>query len=275
MIEPPLACTVRNCERPLVRESRRLVCANGHTYDVARSGYVNLLQPQDRRSRRAGDTKAAVQARARLLAAGVGRTILAEFVRRAGSLALDESAIVVDLGSGSGDALALLSNARRITGIGIDLSPAAAELAATRFPSLTWIVANADRRLPILDRSVDLVLSFLARRNAAESARILKTTGFLLIAVPAGDDLIELRASVQGQGVERDRAHRVQAEHDALFTLVDRSTAREEQDLERDAILDLLRATYRGARAAQAERVGKLMKMKLTLALDVLLFAPR
>jgi len=275
LIEPPLACTVRDCWQPLVRDGRRLVCTRGHTYDVARSGYVNLLQPQDRRSRRAGDTKAAVQARARLLAAGVGQTILVEFVRRARSLALGESAIVIDLGSGSGDALAALSVARRIAAIGIDLSPVAVELAAKRFPSMTWIVANADRRLPILDGSVDLVLSFLARRNAIECARILKSTGFLLIGVPARDDLIELRALVQGQGVERDRAQRIEAEHDALFTLVDRSTAREEQHLERDAILDLLRGTYRGARAAEAERVAKLMTMKLTLALDILLFAPR
>ena len=51
-----LLCTVRHCRLPLVREERRLVCANRHSFDVARSGYVNLLQPQDKRSKNPGDT---------------------------------------------------------------------------------------------------------------------------------------------------------------------------------------------------------------------------
>ena len=44
-----LACSVRGCGRPLEKNDRALVCARGHSYDIARSGYVNLLQPQDRR----------------------------------------------------------------------------------------------------------------------------------------------------------------------------------------------------------------------------------
>ena len=43
-----LLCPVRNCHLPLARDGRRLVCAGGHSFDVARSGYVNLLQPQDK-----------------------------------------------------------------------------------------------------------------------------------------------------------------------------------------------------------------------------------
>ena len=42
----------------------------------------------------------------------------------------------------------------------------AATYAARRHPSLWWIVANADRRLPVLDASVDLVLSVLDRFGA-------------------------------------------------------------------------------------------------------------
>lgn len=274
-IEAPLACTVRDCFLPLVRCNGAWTCARGHSYDVARSGYVNLLQPQDRRSPHPGDARAAIDARARVLARGIGAAILGQFVDRAAALAPSPSAVAVDLGSGSGDALAALARARPIVGIGIDLSAAAIEQAARRFPALTWVVANADRRLPILDRRVDLVCSLHARRNPAECRRVLKDEGFLLVGVPARDDLIELRAAVYGAGVERDRADAVVAEHDEHFTVVERVTAREQHVIEHEMLLDLLRGSYRGAREANAEAVGALDRLAVTLASDFLLLAPR
>ena len=55
-----LLCPVRDCHLALVREERRLLCPRGHSFDVARSGYINLLQPQERRSKQPGDTAAAL-----------------------------------------------------------------------------------------------------------------------------------------------------------------------------------------------------------------------
>jgi 23S rRNA (guanine745-N1)-methyltransferase len=239
---------------------------------VARSGYVNLLQPQDRRSRTAGDTPGAVEARARLLASGIGRHVLDLFVEHAAALTLPDSPCVVDLGSGSGDALAVLATLRPIDGVGVDLSAAAAEHAARHFPSLTWVVANADRRLPLLDASVDLVLSLHGRRNPAECARVLTRGGFMLVAVPAHDDLLELRAAVLGHALEHDRSDALIAEHAAFFTLVHRANAREQHLLERDALKDLLRATYRGERTSVAGRIDALERLEVTLASDFFLF---
>ncbi len=263
---------MRDCGLLLERTARVWVCGRGHTYDVARSGYVNLLQPQDRRSLAAGDTPAAVDARARLLASGVGRHVVDAFVQRAAAVALPDAACVVDLGSGSGDALASLAGMRPIDGVGIDLSAAAAEHAARRFPALTWVVANADRRVPLVDASVDLVLTLHGRRNPAECARVLTAGGFLLAGVPAHDDLIELRASVLGRALEHERAGALIAEHAEFFTLVDRASARERHLLDRDALKDLLRATYRGERTSAAARIDALERLEVTLASDFFLF---
>jgi 23S rRNA (guanine745-N1)-methyltransferase len=260
---------------PLERDSRTYVCSRGHSYDVARSGYVNLLQPQDRRSLSAGDSPSAIEARARLLKAGIGRGIVDAFVRRAATLDLRERALVADLGSGSGDALAALALARPITGVGIDLSTVAVEHAARRFPAVTWAVANADRRLPFLDNSVALVLSLHARRHAVECARVLAPTGFLLVAVPAPEDLVELRALVQGEGSTRPRADALLAEHQHLFTLIERFSVRERHTLHRASLVDLLRGTYRGARTSASDRVDALTTLDVTLASEVLLFAQR
>lgn len=260
---------------PLTRRERTLVCPRGHSYDVARSGYVNLLQPQDRRSRTAGDAKTAVDARARLLAAGIGRVALDDFVGIAAALDLGERPVVVDLGSGAGGALAALASRRPIDGVGIDLAAAAADHAARRYPGLTWVVANADRRLPILDSSIELALSLHGRRNPAECARALAPSGLLLVAVPAHDDLIELRELVQGKAIERERADTLLAEHEPFFTIENRSTVRERHRLERESLLDLLRSTYRGERTSAAAGVSALTNLEVTLASDLFLFMRR
>jgi 23S rRNA (guanine745-N1)-methyltransferase len=258
-----------------MRRDRTFVCPAGHAYDVARSGYVNLLQPQDRRSAAAGDSRQAIDARESLLASGVGRTLIDALTSRIRSLDLDDEPVVVDLGCGSGDALAALTAFGTSVGIGIDLSTPAIERASRRFPDRIWVVANADRRLPLLDRSVNVVVSLHARRNPPEVARVLHETGHLLVAVPAADDLIELRELVQGQRVERDRGEVVLAEHATQFELVERSVVREQHDLHRDALLSVLTGTYRGVRRGVADRVAALTRMRVTLASEVLVFRLR
>jgi SAM-dependent methyltransferase len=237
---------------------------------------VNLLQPQDRRSLHAGDARSTVAARAALLGRGIGRVLIDAIADRIAHLALwTQEHVVVELGSGSGEALGTLAAMRPITGVGIDLSVAATAHAAQRFPALTWVVANADRRLPIVDRRVDVVLSIHARRNPAECRRILNGRGFLVIAVPAAEDLIELRETVQGSAVERDRVAALRAEHEPLFDVSAQLTCRQHLDLERDALLNLLRSTYRGERLSESPRVQRLERLTVTLASDILIFTPR
>jgi 23S rRNA (guanine745-N1)-methyltransferase len=247
-------------------------CARGHSYDIARSGYVNLLQPQDKRARSAGDSREAVSARARLLAQGVGARILEACARRAADLDLPADPVVVDLGSGTGDLLAALARLRPINGIGIDLSTDAADHAARRHPGLTWVVANADRTLPLLDRTVDLVVSVHGRRNPKGCARVLALHGFVLVAVPAPDDLIELRGAVLGRTIERDRVSGLIPEYEQDFELVDRTVAREHQHLDRDGIEDLLRISYRGARTSRVQQLQALEELDVTLASEILVF---
>lgn len=273
-LSPSLACTVRGCGQPLALVGRSWTCARGHSFDLARSGYVNLLQPQDRRSRNAGDARAAIDARARLLAAGVGRGIVDRVVDRAQGL-LGDHAIVVDLGSGSGETLEAIAQTRRIVGVGIDLSTAAAEIASRRCPVVTWVVANADRRIPLLDASVDVVISQHARRSPLECARLLRPGGHLLVSVPAADDLIELRQAVQGSGVLRPRADLVISEHARDFELVSREEVRERHVLDRAALLDVLRGTYRGARTSAAARLETLTELVVTFASEICLFRRR
>jgi 23S rRNA (guanine745-N1)-methyltransferase len=261
---------VRGCARPLVRGPIGWTCSAGHAFDVARAGHVNLLQPQDRRSLAAGDALGAIEARRRCERGGLGLPpveLAADLVRSHGVRA---GAWAVDVGCGTGRLLAGLCGRVGLAGIGIDLSKRALQRAAREHPQCTWVVANADRRLPLLDESVGLALSVTAPRPAAELARVLVARGVLLVGVIGAQDLVELRAAVQGEGRLEDRAERVAAQLAPAFREVERRSVRERRRLGRAEIADVLAATYRGGRAARAERAAALEALEVTLALDLL-----
>src|SRR3954462_7715075 len=104
-----LLCTVRECRAPLALEERRALCARGHSFDVARSGYINLLQPQDRRSKEPGDSREAVAARRRWLESG-REPVVTDAVRGMSP--------ALDVGCGEGSHLAALNCEE---GHGVDL----------------------------------------------------------------------------------------------------------------------------------------------------------
>src|SRR6202166_3439615 len=168
-----LLCPVRGCGAPLSRAGRALACPRGHRFDVARSGYCNLLQPHERRSRRPGDSAAALAARRRLFDQGHGDWLVPHLLAAFDALPLPPGAAVLDVGCGEGFYLGTLARERRIEAHGLDISVPAIDLAARRYPAATWIVANADRTLPYAAGSFGLALALTSRVNPGELRRVL------------------------------------------------------------------------------------------------------
>ncbi len=266
-----MLCTVRHCRTLLTGDGQRYVCANGHSFDIARSGYVNLLQPQDRRSKNPGDTADAVAARRRFFERGYATPLVEAIVR---ALSLREGDALLDAGCGEGHHLAAFRSAYGVGAHGIDISVPAIELAARSYRDCSWVVANADRFLPWPDGTFDAVTSITARLNPEEFHRVLRREGTLLVALPGADDLIELREAVQGERVERDRVERTLATFAPLFTLDRRETVRHVAQLDRAAMLDVLSSSYRGLRLRERERLEQLEAMTVTLARDLLWLRP-
>jgi 23S rRNA (guanine745-N1)-methyltransferase len=267
-----LLCPVRACHLPLVRDGRRLLCERAHSFDVARSGYINLLQPQDRRSKQPGDTKAAVAARRRLHDLGVAAPLLRAIAEITAPRPDD---VVLDAGCGDGFYLGTLARKTGFDAHGIDISTFAADAAAERFPPgepspdtrREWIVANADRFIPYADHSFSLILSITARMNAAEFRRVLRDGGRLLVALPSPEDLAELRSHLGESG--RDRVARTLEAFASHFTLADQRRVTTTADLSAEAVQDVLVSIYRPMRSKPVEA------MRVTFSLDLLLFHPQ
>ena len=126
-----------HCGAGLTRTGGSVACANAHSFDVARSGYLSLL-PGDARLGSA-DTAEMVAAREAFLAAGhfdrLAEALGAEAERVAGDAGGLPAGCVVDLGAGTGWYLArVLDRLPGRTGLALDLSKHALRRAARAHP---------------------------------------------------------------------------------------------------------------------------------------------
>ena len=247
-----ILCTVRDCHTPLAIDGRRAVCERRHSFDFARSGYLNLLQPQDRRARVPGDSAEAVAARRRFIDRGFAKPLRDAVI--AFMQPIDSP--ILDAGCGEGEHLGAIDAEERH---GVDISVAAIDAAAKRHPDCHWIIANADRFLPYGDASFGIVASITARLNPAEFRRVLRDDGRLIVAIPGADDLVELR------GMTRDRVERTVEMFAGHFTLERHEHVRHVAELDEQAVEDLLKATYRRVKPHAGT---------ITMSRDLLAFSP-
>lgn len=172
-------------------------CGNGHSFDVARQGYVNLLT---RAAAGTADTAAMVAARAEFLAAGHYDEIVNTVAETAsGLLGSGLDPLIVDSGAGTGHWLAaVLNRTPDARGLALDSSKYAARRAARAHERVGAAVCDTWHHLPVADGVAFLVLDVFAPRNAAEFSRVLRPDGALLVVTPTGDHLAEL---VDGYGL--------------------------------------------------------------------------
>jgi 23S rRNA (guanine745-N1)-methyltransferase len=191
------------CGSPFAEEGRALRCTSGHSFDLAKQGYVNLLGVG------VGDSKEMVAARAEFLAAG-HYAPLARLVASEAARDLRRDALVVDAGTGTGYYLAtVLSRAPAATGLGLDTSTFALRRAARA--GIGAVVWDLWQPWPMATGSADVILTVFAPRNPAESHRVLRPGGCLLVVTPATSHLSELRRYVEMLAIEEDKLGRLDA----------------------------------------------------------------
>ena len=185
-----------NCGKPLSREEHRMVCPMGHSFDVAKSGYVNLLLSQQTGQKHHGDDKRMVKARSTFLGKGYYDPMRQELIRQ-GKNAAQEGMTVLDAGCGegyytSGIYRRLLAEGKQPQMAGIDISKCILRAAAKRDRDIEFAVASS-YHLPAADGCADLLLDCFSPLALEEFRRVLKPGGLFFYVVPAADHLWELK----------------------------------------------------------------------------------
>ncbi len=173
----------------LTSDGRRWDCLSGHSFDVAREGYVNLLLPQHRRSQRPGDSPEMISARRRFLATGAYDPLS---LALADAVAWYAPIAVLDVGCGEG------RHTRFVVAPvvqGVDVAKAAVAAAARSHGAGSYAVASA-ADLPVADSSIDVAMVVFSPLIPAELARVVRPGGAVVIAHPGPAHLDSLRALV-------------------------------------------------------------------------------
>ncbi|MFC9692810.1 putative RNA methyltransferase [Kribbella sp. NPDC056951] len=242
-MDPDLVAVLRCpvCADALALTDRTARCAQGHAYDLAKQGYLNLLPSASNGIE--GDSAGMIGARTVFLGGGHYAPIRDALILRAAEyLQPDSDELVVEVGAGTGYYLAGVTGRSR-PGLALDVSRYAARRAAKVDPLIGSVVCDAWRELPVVDGAAQVVLNVFAPRNATEMARILSPGGALLVVTPNPEHLAELVGVLGMVSVDEDKERRLQDALGGTFVETGREVIAEPMRLDRVAVEQLVLMT--------------------------------
>lgn len=223
-----------------------LKCNNGHCYDLAKEGYVNLLISNKNGDMR-GDSKDSARARHALLQKGYYSCLRDAISERCNGTVLD-----ICCGEGYYD---------EYDGelLGFDISKEMVRLASKSRKNHTYFVANLSN-IPIADSSIDTALHLFAPFNEKEFSRVLKDNGTLYSVIPGENHLIEMKSIIYDTPYKNDE----KAPSTELLTLVSKTKITDTVDINGDDLKQLFAMTpyyYRTSKddIAKLDTVDSLM----------------
>ncbi|OWV28785.1 putative RNA methyltransferase [Halomonas campaniensis] len=277
-----LACPLDG--KPLSWSDSVWRCSDGHSFDIAKQGYVNLLPVQQKRSHDPGDNKAMVAARQRFLNAGHYQPIADAVIRAVLNYAevqtlSSESFSCLDAGCGEGYYLRQLAdaaaNSPSLSLMGLDISKwavlAAAKQDNKQAPLSSWVVGS-NAHLPVQTETLDCVLCMFGFPVLSEFARVLRTGGVLLQVEAGPNHLRELRKVIYPT-LKPERS----TETEVLEGFIHHSSERVSYSIAlngSDAIADLLAMTphlYRASAEGRA-RAAALEMLSVTVDARIVIY---
>ncbi|MGV3010773.1 methyltransferase domain-containing protein [Streptococcus thoraltensis] len=177
------------CLSAMNYQTTRLVCTEGHSFDIAKQNYINLLlnNKQDKHY-----DKLSFARRHDILEAGFYEPILQAIAKEISSD--DRTKVILDVACGEGYYARQLAQNEKNHIIAFDLSKHSIRLAAQKDTAkdVTWFVGDL-AKLPLADNSVDVILDIYSPANYQEFKRVLKPGGKLIKVVTASEHVAELR----------------------------------------------------------------------------------
>jgi 23S rRNA (guanine745-N1)-methyltransferase len=210
-----LRCPI--CADDFTQVGNTVRCAAGHSYDLAKQGYLNLLGAASPNA----DTTEMVAARAEFLGAGHYAPLVERLAALAAEVTPDEG-IVVDAGANVGHYLAAVLDTR--PALALDLSAIALRRAARARPLIGAVVWDIWRPWPVRDGCAGVLLNVFAPRNGAEFRRVLRADGTLLVVTPGPEHLAELGPEFGMLSVDPDKDRRLAVSLEQHFAPTARET---------------------------------------------------
>ena len=225
-------------------------CAKGHSFDVAREGYVNLLPVQHKHSRDPGDTPESLKARREFLQAGHYQGLRDAVLALLSPLTPQR---LLDVGCGEGYYTSAFT-AMAAEVIGLDIAKPAIQLAAKRFHGITWLVGSG-ALLPVDDASMDIVTHLFTHLHVEELRRVVKPGGHVLVVTPGAEHLQAMRAALFDE-VNAHQPDKFVAGFETGFDPPLRQEVRFALDLDRQSLRQLLQMTPYAWRAKPEKRAA-------------------
>ncbi len=243
-------------------------CDAGHSFDVARQGYLNLLPGNARTG--SADTAAMVRAREAFLGAGHYAPIAAAVAEAAaqpdgargaaaepGAAPTGAGGVAIDVGAGTGYYLAaVLERLPEARGVALDISKHALKVAARAHPRMAAVGCDAWAGLPLADAVAAVAINVFAPRDPTELARVLVPGGTLVVATPNPGHLGELVASVGMLTVPERKRERLAGKLGALFEPVSETAVERELTLGHEDLAALV-AMGPSARHLSGEQIAE------------------
>lgn len=273
-----LACPV--CGAALTLGPTAATCPASHSFDRARSGYLNLLLSNKRQSAEPGDSPAMMQSRRAFLEGGYYNQMADAATAVVADIVGDRpTPQIADLGCGEGFFTARLHEALRPRApelFGVDISRPGIKMASTRGRDIHWVVASLHRS-PFLPQSLDVALSIFAPIDAADVRRVIRADGALVTVTPGPDHLDALRIIIYTSVKPHPQAPALMA-GDLLFEPTSSTRVRYTIALETQAeIMHLLAMTpyYWHISRATRTAIEELTRLELTVDAYVNVFRPK
>lgn len=207
------------CQQPLQQFERTWRCENRHAFDEAKSGYLNLLPVQQKKSKQPGDDKTMLNARRRFHDAKGYAPLMAALVEViAEHMPAEQALTVFDAGCGEGSYLgyiaeALAERGRTVQASGSDIAKYAVDLAAKRYKNCFFAVASSVN-LPLADASQNVMLQVFAPGSDSEYQRLIAHGGLLITVDPAQHHLWSIKQAIY----DNPREHEVNFAEKPGFT---------------------------------------------------------
>ena len=186
-------------------------CDAGHSFDIARQGYVNFLT--NHTFIKNADSAAMVEARQKMHARPFFQNLAQQIAQVCEGLCRDISLpVIIEPGGGTGFyAHAATQLANSSVAVSFDIRVHAAKVCARQSNRIAAVVADVWQPWPIGENSADIVLSVFSPRNFAETERVLHSGGTLIVVAPEDHHLVELRSRFNALNIQHDKSETISA----------------------------------------------------------------